>query len=70
MIIVVWVMSRDTFYFLLTLLWVAIVAAALLATAGIFSLGSLNYWNGYSIALILLSYWLYRVARHFDRRST
>ncbi len=46
------------------LYWVAIAAVALLAVAGIFNLGLINYWNRYSIVLILLSYLLYRIAQH------
>jgi hypothetical protein len=51
-------------------LGVAIGCAAMLALAGAFNIGSLNYWNKYSIAIILLSYWLYRVVlrRPQDRK--
>jgi hypothetical protein len=44
-------------------LGVAVACAAMLALAGAFNIGSLNSWNKYSIAIILLSYWLYRVVQ-------
>jgi len=44
-------------------LGVAVACAAMLALAGAFNIGSLNYWSRYSIAIILLSYWLYRLVQ-------
>ena len=41
--------------------WAVIGAAGVLGVAGLFNLNSLSYWNEFSIVILLLSYWLYRV---------
>lgn len=51
-------------------LWVAVACSAMLIVTGAFNIGSLNSWSRYSIAIILLSYWLYRLVQRRRHERT
>ena len=58
----------DSPQFDAVLKWVAIAAAGVLASAALFTLTGLHYYNEFSIVILLLAYWLYRLIQR--RRSS